>query len=44
MEKKIIHDNYKLILSGRDDGRHGVGVVLAPQIASYVELRDNTRL
>ena len=35
--EKMLHEDYKLIFSGREDGRHGVGVVLAPEIAPYVE-------
>ena len=39
--EKILHENYKLIYSGQDDGRHGVGVVLSPELAPYVEKVDS---
>ena len=39
--EKILHENYKLIYSGQNDGRHGVGVVLSPELAPYVEKADN---
>ena len=35
--ERVLHGDYKLFFSGRDDTRHGVGVVLAPEIAPYVE-------
>ena len=38
--EKILHGNYKLFYSGKDDGRHGVGVVLKPELAPYVEKVD----
>ena len=38
--ERILHENYKLIYSGKEDGRHGVGVVLAPELAPYVEKVD----
>ena len=31
-----MHGDYKLVFSRRADGRHGVGVVVAPEIAPYV--------
>ena len=39
--EKILHENYKLIYSGQNDERHGVGVVLSPELAPYVEKADN---
>ena len=36
-EDKIIHDNYRLITSSREDGRHGVGILISPGIAHCVE-------
>ena len=36
--EKVLHGNYKLIYSGKEDGRHGVGVILAPELAPYVEI------
>ena len=39
--ERILHENYKLIYSGQDDGRHGVGVVLSPELAPYVEKVDS---
>ena len=38
--EKILHENYKLIYSGKEDGRHGVGIILAPELAPYVEKVD----
>ena len=34
---KIIHENYRLIHSGTDSGRHGVAFLVAPDVAQYVE-------
>ena len=39
--EKTLHGNYKLIYSGKEDGRHGVGVVLSPELAPYVEKLDH---
>ena len=35
--EKVFHGNYKLICSGEEDGRHGVGVILSFEFAPYVE-------
>ena len=32
--ERVLHGDYKLFFSGRDDGRHGIGAVLVPEIAS----------
>ena len=32
----MIHGNYKVIYSGNDDGRHGVGIILSPKVACVV--------
>ena len=34
---KNIHENYRFIYSGSEQGRHGVGFILDPDVASYVE-------
>ena len=41
VQKKVLHENYKLIYRGNDDGRHGVGVLLAPEMAPCVEKIDS---
>ena len=33
---QIIHGNCKMIYSGNDDGRHGVGIILSPKLACRV--------
>ena len=35
--EKILHDNYKLIYSGEEDGRHGVAFMVAPNTAERVD-------
>ncbi len=34
---RIVHDNYRLIYSGIDDGRHGVAFLGAPDVVQCVE-------
>ena len=34
----LLHGDYKIIFSRRDDSRHVGGVVIAPDIAPYVEV------
>ena len=34
----VLHEDYRLIFSGREDDRHGLGVILAPDVAPYVEV------
>jgi len=38
---RIIHENYRLIYSGREDSRHGVGFLVAANLAPYVEKVNN---
>ena len=35
--EKTLHGNYRLVYSGREDGRHGVAVLLDPDVAPFVE-------
>ena len=32
---KVIHDDYRMIFSGREDGRHGVALILGPQTSQF---------
>ena len=34
--ERVLHGDYKIVFSRRGDIRHGVGVVVAPEIALYV--------
>ena len=33
---EVIHDDYRMIFSGREDGRHGVALILGPKLANFV--------
>lgn len=35
--EKLLHDNYKLIYSGRDDGQYGVAFMMTPSFAERVD-------
>ncbi|XP_076058238.1 uncharacterized protein LOC143035269 [Oratosquilla oratoria] len=35
--RKVIHDNYLLLYQGDDDGRHGVAIVLSPDVSNNIE-------
>lgn len=35
---KKIHEDYRLLSSGSDDGRHGVGFVVAPELSKHIEV------
>ena len=37
----IIHENYRLMYSDREDGRHGVEFLVADNLAPYVEKVNN---
>lgn len=36
----ILHEDYEIIYSGNEDGRHGVAFMLTPQIAEKVDSTD----
>ena len=38
---RIIHENYRLMYSGVEDSRHGVGFLEADNLATYVEKVKN---
>ena len=38
--EKTLHENYKIIFSGNDDGRHGVALMLSPLLAEMVDSVD----
>lgn len=35
--RKVVHNDYEIIYSGGDDTRHGVGVMLTPQMAERIK-------
>ena len=40
---QMIHENYRMIYSGNDDGRHGVGIILSPKLACIVSGQEYNR-